>query len=168
MMREQAVIAAPFGRLGLEAEAGCLLEIHFLPTEIELRAPQPGSTCAAAACELDAWFADPRQPFRVPYQLQGSPFQLQVWQGIAQIPLGHTLSYGELAAQLGGVARAVGGACGRNPLPILIPCHRVLAQHGLGGFNRRRDGAMLTIKQWLLAHERQYSGDYDLFAATLA
>jgi methylated-DNA-[protein]-cysteine S-methyltransferase len=167
-MSEHAVIAAPFGRLGLKAEAGKLVAIDFLSADAALAEPVPGGVCAQAAAELAAWFAEPATPFRVPYELHGSPFQLQVWQGIAAIPLGQTLSYGELAEKVGGVARAVGGACGRNPLPIIIPCHRVLAQHGLGGFNRHADGEMLSIKQWLLAHERQYGGNYDLFETALA
>lgn len=167
-MSEHAVIAAPFGRLGLRAEAGRLVAIDFLPADAALVKPVSAGVCAQAATELAAWFDDPRTPFAVDYQLIGSPFQLQVWRGIAAIPLGQTLSYGELAERVGGVARAVGGACGRNPLPIIIPCHRVLAQHGLGGFNRHAAGEMLRIKQWLLVHERQYGGNYDLFETALA
>jgi methylated-DNA-[protein]-cysteine S-methyltransferase len=78
-----------------------------------------------------------------------------VWAGIASIVSGKTLSYGELAARVRSGPRAVGNACGANPFPVVVPCHRVLAAGGqLGGFARQRGGFLLEVKRWLLAHER--------------
>ena len=86
-----------------------------------------------------------------------APFQQRVYEVTRAIAPGRTLTYGELATAIGepGAARAVGQACGANPLPILIPCHRVLAANGLGGFMHASRGAPLDVKTWLLAHERR-------------
>ncbi|MBS1146921.1 MAG: methylated-DNA-(protein)-cysteine S-methyltransferase, partial [Proteobacteria bacterium] len=88
-------------------------------------------------------------------------FQKRVWRALMEIPAGHPTTYGALAKQLGTAARAVGQACGSNPLPILVPCHRVVAANGLGGFMHSASGAPLDVKTWLLAHERgaRLSGD---------
>jgi methylated-DNA-[protein]-cysteine S-methyltransferase len=78
-----------------------------------------------------------------------------VWQALRRIPGGSTQSYGELARQLHTAPRAVGQACGANPIPVIIPCHRVLARNGLGGFMSSAGGDSLAIKRWLLEHERR-------------
>lgn len=84
----------------------------------------------------------------------GTVFQRRVWAQISGIPYGKTLSYGELAQSIASAPRAVGGACGANPLPLLVPCHRVVASGGgLGGFSRQRGGFLLEVKRWLLARE---------------
>jgi methylated-DNA-[protein]-cysteine S-methyltransferase len=85
----------------------------------------------------------------------GTPFQLRVWHALMAIPAGQPATYGALAKRLGTGARAVGQACGANPLPILIPCHRVVAASGLGGFMHSAAGTPLDVKTWLLAHERR-------------
>ena len=102
--------------------------------------------------QLQEYFAHQRQQFDVPIQLQGTDFQRQVWHLLCQIPYGETISYGELAQaiQQPTAARAVGAANGRNPIAVIVPCHRVIASSGkltgyAGGLNR---------KQWLLGHER--------------
>jgi methylated-DNA-[protein]-cysteine S-methyltransferase len=83
----------------------------------------------------------------------GTPFQRRVWQRLSAIPAGETLTYGALARELGTSARAVGGACRTNPIPLVIPCHRVVATNGLGGYSGERGGDWLAKKRWLLAHE---------------
>jgi methylated-DNA-[protein]-cysteine S-methyltransferase len=80
-----------------------------------------------------------------------------VWDALCRIPVSETITYAELARQLGSGARAVANACGANPLPIVIPCHRVVAKSGLGGFMRGNEVASLEIKRWLLNHERSTS-----------
>ncbi|HEX9181099.1 MAG TPA: methylated-DNA--[protein]-cysteine S-methyltransferase, partial [Burkholderiales bacterium] len=91
----------------------------------------------------------------LPLRAAGTDHQRRVWSALAAIPVGQTLSYGELAGTIGSSARAVGQACGANPLPLLVPCHRVVARDGgLGGFMGRRDGFALSVKRWLLEHER--------------
>ncbi len=101
--------------------------------------------------QLRAYFNNGRHEFDLPLAPAGSPFQKAVWHQMRAIPAGETRSYGQLAAVLGSVARAVGSACGANPIPIVIPCHRVLAADGrIGGFSGRGG---ITTKRWLLAHE---------------
>ncbi len=87
------------------------------------------------------------------HPVHGTAFQHRVWQLLQQIPAGETRRYGELAAELGSSARAVARACRANPLAILIPCHRVVAASGLGGYMGQRDGPAVAIKRWLLHHE---------------
>jgi len=92
----------------------------------------------------------------LPLDLEGSPFHLRVWEELKKIPPGETVSYGELARRLGNprASRAVGQACGANPVPLIVPCHRVIAGNGsLGGFS-----AGLERKRWLLAHEQAKAG----------
>jgi methylated-DNA-[protein]-cysteine S-methyltransferase len=81
---------------------------------------------------------------------------LKVWQAIAAIPSGETRSYVALAESIQSGARAIGNACGRNPHPVVVPCHRVIAKNGgMGGFNRTAVGGFVEIKRWLLAHEKK-------------
>ena len=85
--------------------------------------------------------------------MQGTPFQKKVWLALQKIPAGQVMTYGELAKQLKTSARAVGNACRANPMPLVIPCHRVVAKSGLGGFSGSQEGAPIKIKKWLLEHE---------------
>ncbi len=111
---------------------------------------------ARAARELVEYFAGDRRAFTVPLgrPAGATPFQNRVWDALLSIPWGETRTYGQLARALGSSPRAVGGACHRNPLPLFIPCHRVVAQTGLGGYSGDWErGRALTIKQRLLDHE---------------
>lgn len=154
MTSYSAIIPAPFAMLGIRCSAQHLQKVDFLPASTAMQAAGSGTLATEVSRQLQAWLLDASFGFDLPYQLQGTPFQTRVWQAIATIPSGQTLSYQQLSANIGSVARAVGGACGRNPLPIIIPCHRVLAKNGLGGFNLSTGHEMLAIKRWLLAHER--------------
>ncbi|BEV72101.1 MULTISPECIES: methylated-DNA--[protein]-cysteine S-methyltransferase [unclassified Paludibacterium] len=154
-MNESVVITVPFGCLAIETYEDRLASIRFLPGDHPLSAPQRGGLAEEAVRQVQAWLVDPHFVFSLPFLLQGSDFQRRVWQRIAAIPLAQTLSYGALAQELGSVARAVGGACGRNPLPLVIPCHRVVAASGSGGFNQSAGRETVSIKEWLLAHERR-------------
>ncbi len=101
--------------------------------------------------QLDAYFHGKRRDFEFPMRMEGTPFQRLVWDGLRTIPYGSTTSYAELASRIGrpGASRAVGSANGRNPIAIIVPCHRVIAADGtLGGF-----GGGLDRKEWLLEHE---------------
>lgn len=149
-----AVIASPVGFLGLSAQADALTRIEFLGAAGSPVAPT-SPALREAASQLAAYFADPSFCFDLPYRLAGTEFRRQVWAQIAAIPSGEVRSYADLARALHSAPRPVGGACGANPLPLLIPCHRVVAANGLGGFNAKRGGQdWLPIKRWLLAHER--------------
>src|ERR1035437_8986089 len=152
LMDYQTKLSAPFGVLGIRCTEDALTGIDFLPaTEKPQRA---ASAFAKTVCEqLLRYFENPDVQFSVPLKLNGTPHQQKVWQALIAIPRGETRSYGELAAELKSGAQAVGQACGANPIPIIIPCHRVVSKSGLGGFMRHASGASLDIKCWLLAHE---------------
>jgi methylated-DNA-[protein]-cysteine S-methyltransferase len=141
-------------RLGARFTGGALTRLDFLPADA------PASTrldthARLLAGELDAYWHNPAHPFDLLFVPMGTPFQLRVWHALLRIPAGQPTTYGALAKQLGTAARAVGQACGSNPLPILIPCHRVVAASGLGGFMHSTSGMPLDVKTWLLAHERR-------------
>jgi methylated-DNA-[protein]-cysteine S-methyltransferase len=105
-----------------------------------------------AQAELDEYFSGMRRRFDLPLDPGGTAFQRRVWHAMRAIPYGETRSYGDLALELGTGARAIGGACAKNPIPILIPCHRVLAAHrALGGYS---GGDGLATKRRLLVLER--------------
>lgn len=146
-----AVIASPLGRLGIVARQA-LSCIDFASARTPLCAPR--TPLAREVCkQLRAYFADPAAGFDVPLEPQGSVFQRRVWRALRRIPSGRVQSYGKLARRVQSAARAVGGACRANPIPIVVPCHRVVAVSGLGGFMGRTRGPALYIKRWLLAHE---------------
>lgn len=149
----QAVVAAPGFSLGICCTDDAVQRISFLPPLPEVAPRTP--LASEVVRQLRAYLGDARTLFALPLQAAGTGFQQRVWQQIAQIPVGQTRSYGQLAAALHTAPRAVGQACAANPLPIAVPCHRVLAGNGgLGGFARCRDGLLLQVKSWLLAHER--------------
>ncbi len=104
-----------------------------------------------AAAQLAAYFEDPDTGFDLPLRVEASEFQQRVCDAMLAIPLGETRTYGDLSKDLGVPAQAIGQGCGGNPIPVIIPCHRVLGASGLGGFSGR--GGVET-KVWLLKHER--------------
>lgn len=141
-------------RLGACYTGDALTRLDFLPSDAPATT-RPDARARQLARELDAYWNDPAHPFDLLYVPLGTPFQLRVWHALLRVPAGQPTTYGALAKQLGTAARAVGQACGANPLPILIPCHRVVAANGLGGFMHSSGGAPLDVKTWLLAHERR-------------
>ena len=147
-----AVIALPFGPFGIRASDGTVSELVFLPPDTPLRSPA-NDTARIAADALHHWIEQPEQPFPLPLRECGTPFQRRVWAEISAIPAGRTRTYGELSARLGSAARAVGQACGANPYPLVVPCHRVTSASGLGGFANATGGWLLDVKRWLLKHE---------------
>ncbi len=146
-------MAAPFGRLGITLRDGALADIFFLGNRVPLCAPgtELGRTVLA---QLDAYFSNPKFSFDLPLVMDGTPYQRRVWRALRRIPVGETKSYGELAKRLRSSARAVGNACRANPIPIVVPCHRVVATSGIGGFMGKESGNALRLKRWLLDHER--------------
>ena len=152
LRRFQAVQATPFGAVGVRVEREVIAELAFLPPGAQALLPESG--VAREACrQIAAYASDPDFRFDLPLQITGSAFQRQVWGAIAAIPRGRTRQYGEIAGELGAQPRAVGQACGDNAFPLVIPCHRVVAASGLGGFAHHGSGFYLGVKQWLLAHE---------------
>ena len=113
-----------------------------------------------AARQLEAYAEGRQRDFDLALAPAGTAFQKSVWDEMCRIPYGETRSYGELAKILGSVPRAIGGACGANPIPIFIPCHRVVAASGLGGFS---GGVGVESKRFLLHHEGALEPELDLF-----
>lgn len=104
--------------------------------------------------QLSRYFAEePHASFDVTMENRGTAYQRRVWRALQQIPAGQTRTYGQVAAQLKSSPRAVGNACRQNPVPLLVPCHRVVAATGLGGFGGETQGKQLAMKRWLLEHE---------------
>ena len=149
----QARMVIPVCTLGIRTAGGAVSEIRFLPPgEGELA---PADALAEEACrQIARYLADPEFRFELPLAGIGTPFQRRVWAGIAAIPRGQTRTYGAIAAALMSGPRAVGQACGANAFPLVIPCHRVVSAAGLGGFAHHDGGFHLSVKRWLLAHER--------------
>jgi methylated-DNA-[protein]-cysteine S-methyltransferase len=127
-------------------------EIRYLHPQTKAKAPA-NALAARAARQLERYRDDPHARFDLPLLIEGTPFQRRLWQALCDIPCGRTLTYGQLAQKLGGEARAIGQACGDNRLPIVIPCHRVVAANGLGGFAHSTGGYLIEAKRWLLMHE---------------
>lgn len=150
----QAIIKAPFGVLGICCTENQLTGIDFLPLDTLLQAPL--NQLSKTVCkQLLAYFEDQDFQFTVAIKHSGTPYQKKVWQAMCAIPRGETRQYGELALELASSPRAVGQACGANPIPIVIPCHRVVSKSDMGGFAHHRDGYLLDIKRWLLTHEQR-------------
>jgi methylated-DNA-[protein]-cysteine S-methyltransferase len=148
----QAKYPAPFAVLGVRATTERLIGIEYLPRGAAPLAPL--NALAEKVCrQIERYIEDPSYRFRLPFDYVGTPFQCRVWHAISGIPSGSTLTYAEIARGLKTAPRPVGGACGANRIPIVIPCHRVLASNGLGGFMHSRKGFPLDVKRWLLRHE---------------
>lgn len=147
-----AVVAAPFGKVGVRTHGEAVTGVQYLPAAMAEAAPV-GPLAAEAVRQIRAYLSDPDYVFDLPVVVHGTPHQLKVWRAISDIGCGQTQTYGELAARIGSGPRAVGAACGSNPVPIIVPCHRVVAAAGLGGFMHSRAAFPLDIKRWLLAHE---------------
>lgn len=145
-------VLAPGFALGLRCDDDEILGVDFLAPRADL--PPRTLLAREAVRQLVAYLKHPAFEFGLPLAPAGTPFQRRVWAGIAAIPCGETRTYGALAEEIHSGARAVGNACGANPYPVVVPCHRVVASGGgLGGFARERGGLLLEIKRWLLAHE---------------
>lgn len=134
------VFDTPLGPLTVAADAGGVTAVDFGPAPGGAETP----LLAEARRQVTAYFAGTLRAFSLPLNPAGTPFQRRVWAALSAIPYGETRTYGELAHGLGSGPRAVGGACGRNPLPLIVPCHRVLASTGLGGYSGGEGGATKT------------------------
>jgi methylated-DNA-[protein]-cysteine S-methyltransferase len=152
-----AVIKVPFGKLGLKTGFfdGSLMiqEIAYLAEKTDLQKPK--NALANLACEqFEEYFRNPRFEIHLPLMPHGTLHQNKVWRKISEIPLGQAITYGEIAQAIKSAPRAVGQACGANPFPIVVPCHRVISATGIGGFARKDEaGYHRNIKTWLLQHE---------------
>ena len=153
-MRRVLEMESPVGPLTLAEENGVLREVRF-GRHFEKECPSASPVLLQAQQELREYFCGERKTFTVPISPGGTPFQQQCWQALLQIPYGETRTYGQQAQMIGKekACRAVGMANHRNPISIIIPCHRVIGKNGtLTGY-----GGGLNIKEQLLLHERMNS-----------
>ncbi len=149
-----AIVSAPFGAVGIRTDAGLVRELVYLPSHYGEKSPaNPAAELAAG--QVARYLADADFAFSLPLVKAGTAFQQKVWGAISAIERGKVMTYGQLAKQIGSAPRAVGQACGANWFPLVIPCHRVTASGGLGGFSNHDDenGFHLAVKRWLLKHE---------------
>ncbi|MCP5038464.1 MAG: methylated-DNA--[protein]-cysteine S-methyltransferase [Rhodobacteraceae bacterium] len=140
------IINSPLGPLEFGEEGGAIVRLEWRRGVVN----EETLLLARARQQLDAYFAGELEVFDLPLKVKGSQFQRDVCDAIAAIPFGHTRTYGDIARDLGASAQAVGAACGANPIPIIIPCHRVLGASSLGGFS---GAGGVETKVWLLRHE---------------
>jgi methylated-DNA-[protein]-cysteine S-methyltransferase len=172
-MKHYLLIPSPFGAMLLRAEEDALTGLYFVgqkyfppdgphfPDAASTASVAPPRVLAESAEQLAEYFAGERQRFTVPLQMAGSTFQRRVWSELVKIPFGEIASYGQLALRLGlpvGNARAVGAANGRNPVSIIVPCHRVISSAGeltgyAGGLERK--AGLLALERPAAARPRQ-------------
>ncbi|MBX9815793.1 MAG: methylated-DNA--[protein]-cysteine S-methyltransferase [Sphingomonas sp.] len=146
--RDHGGIATPIGTVAIELEQGALARVTIGG------AVSRGTSALAieALRQLEAWFAGERRDFDLPLAPVPTPRGAELRAGLVAVGYGETLSYGALAKRLGSSARAIGQLCARNPLPIVVPCHRVLGANGVLGHYSAGEGS--ATKAWLIAHER--------------
>jgi len=142
----------PFCDVKISESGGSICEVDFVQS---IGVPQEtGQTVLKKALiQLKEYSESPAFVFDLPVNPKGTEFQCKVWAALQKIPSGQVRTYGEIARQLGTSPRAVGNACRKNPIPLIIPCHRVVSAQGIGGFAGETEGQKISIKQQLLAHE---------------
>ena len=151
--KEIVKIKTPVGRLALVVYGDVIAEADWESSEADLLQTECEHPLQAL---LDAYWQDPEKAIHLKLLKQGSPFRNKVWAELCQIPFGETLTYSALAGKIASSARAVGGACRNNPFTLLIPCHRVVAVDGMGGYSGKTEGELMAIKQHLLAFEAKH------------
>jgi methylated-DNA-[protein]-cysteine S-methyltransferase len=147
-----AVVKTPLGRIGVVTGNGKLRAIDFLSGRVtEKKAADP--LARKVVEQLQAYFDRGGTGFNLPLELEGTEFQKAVWEQLKRIPPGSVRTYGDIARTLSSSPRAVGNACRANPIPIIVPCHRVISAQGIGGYGGEVQGSRLEQKRWLLSHE---------------
>ncbi len=154
------IMESPVGYLGLQLDGQTLIGIDFLgkrisPGQVQCLNKLSNETVKRIQSALNGYFSDPEKVIPPATFLNGTEFQKKVWQVLSLIKPGQTRTYGDIAGELDSSPRAVGNACRRNPVPIFIPCHRVVSASGRGGFMGKTSGEAMDIKEWLLANEQK-------------
>lgn len=148
-----AIVPAPFGAIGIRSTGDLLQELSYLPPQYKAK-PATDKLSRKVAAQLAAYLKNPDSVFDLDLPDVGTEHQRKVWSVINAIPRGTVLTYGEVAHKIRSAPRAVGQACGANGFPLIIPCHRVTATGGIGGFARHDGGFHQSVKRWLLQHEQ--------------
>jgi len=142
----------PKFKVGVATRNGVVAHLKYLP----LSAPSVSATnelAKRAERQLEGYKRDPNTTFDLPVVIEGTELQKAVWTAMRAIPLGKARTYGDLARELGADPRDIGQCCGDNRLPLVIPCHRIVAADGIGGFAHATSGYLVEAKRWLLMHE---------------
>ena len=148
-----AVVESPVGWLGIRCEGEAIAVLEILAARPAARDDAPPAARRVRTALVAYFGGDRRALDSLLVRPAGTSFQRRVWERLRSIPPGQAVSYGELARELRTSARAIGGACRANPVPLVVPCHRVVASSGLGGYSGTRSGDWLAKKRWLLGHE---------------
>lgn len=147
-----ATYLAPFAVLGIRTNGKAVTGLRYLSGDVAPSRPT-SSLAQEVVRQIERYLVEPDYVFDLPLEIVGSEFRKRVWKVMCEIPAGRTMTYGEVAERIGSAPRAVGGACGDNQIPLIIPCHRIVARNGIGGFMHTTGDIELGIKRWLLAHE---------------
>ena len=147
-----AVINSPISGIGIRVKNQSVIAIDLLHEDVPLEHFH-SEYAELVVQEIQRYFLNPKHVFVGEVCPVGTEYQRSVWRLLRKIPSGKKLTYGQLADQLASGPRAIGNACRNNPIPIIIPCHRVVAKSGLGGFAGKTTGFTVDVKRWLLAHE---------------
>lgn len=142
----------PKFKVGVATRDGVVTELKYLPLSFASISSK-SELARRAAQQLEAYRRDANSQFDLPVVVEGSELQTSVWKAMCAIPRGKTRTYGDVARELGTDPREVGQCCGDNRLPLVIPCHRIVAADGIGGFGHATSGYLLEAKRWLLMHE---------------
>jgi len=145
-------IEFPKFKVGVATRDGVVTALKYLPLSAVSISPE-NELARRAERQLQGYRADPSTRFDLPVVVEGTELQKAVWRAMCAIPLGKTRTYGDLARELGADARDIGQCCGDNRLPLVIPCHRIVAADGIGGFAHATSGYLVEAKRWLLMHE---------------
>jgi methylated-DNA-[protein]-cysteine S-methyltransferase len=147
-----ATYLAPFAVLGIRTNGKAVTGLRYLSGDVAPSRPT-SSLAQEVVRQIERYLVEPDYIFDLPLEIVGSEFRKRVWKVMCEIPAGKTMTYGEVAERIGSAPRAVGGACGDNQIPLIVPCHRIVARNGIGGFMHTTGDIELGIKRWLLAHE---------------
>lgn len=150
-----AIITSPIGKLGIKTSDSAVVAVAFLNEKSAIVSPNT-KLAKETVRQLQAYFSGKLTHFDLPLEVDASSFQKTVYDQVNKIPFGATRTYGEIAHRISSGPRAVGSACRCNQVPIIIPCHRVVAKNHLGGYAGARTGTIFAIKQWLLDHEKAF------------
>lgn len=147
-----AVIETPFCHLGLLFKNKKLIATEYLPLDSKLSVPNL-TEVRDVVDQIKSYIDNPLLKFDLPLNVKGTDFQQRVWRKLTEIPSGQVKTYGELAKELSSAAQAVGNACRANPVPLIVPCHRIVSAIGIGGFAGATSGYLIDIKRQILRHE---------------
>lgn len=160
MQTESFYVSTPIGCLEVFCSQNTVLEINLgLDNQnSQKKVNTPEKSMSSFACtvknQIEEYFSSALSGFDVDILVDGTAFQQSVWDVISSTKVGETLTYTDVAKQLNSSPRAVGNACRSNPVPVIVPCHRIVSKSGIGGFAGQRQGNNIDVKYWLLEHER--------------